>query len=139
MSNYLKKFNNDYVKSTFNQSEELKEIDTRLDHYISTVKDLTRNFKQQQPSASIAGGSVFSYFNGSSSNLSAQHTSSNSSNNTLLSSMKSLEKDLETFKRMYDEEFRKMRSELEEFYIMNNKLSMENFNLESKLKEFIAK
>jgi hypothetical protein len=49
------------------------------------------------------------------------------------------EKDSESVKQVYEEELRKMRAELEEYYIVNNRLGIENMNLESKLKDFITK
>jgi hypothetical protein len=66
-------------------------------------------------------------------------SSANKNNLNLLNSIKMLEKDLETFKQLYDEELRKMRSEMEDMYIVNQKLSADNFNMESKLKDFILK
>jgi hypothetical protein len=49
------------------------------------------------------------------------------------------ERDAESYKQVYEEELRKMRVELEDYYIVNNRLGIENMNLESKLKDFISK
>ncbi len=53
--------------------------------------------------------------------------------------MRNLEKDLEKLKQLYDEEIRLMRFEIEELSTVKNKYSLENFNLEIKLQDFIEK
>jgi hypothetical protein len=58
---------------------------------------------------------------------------------SLFVSMKNLEKDLETFKQLYDEEIRFMRAELEEISAHKNKLSLDKFNLETKLQDLTSK
>lgn len=63
----------------------------------------------------------------------------NENNNPIYSSVKSLEKDLEKLKNLYDEELRMMRLEIEELSTVKNKYSLENFNLEIKLQDFIEK
>lgn len=57
----------------------------------------------------------------------------------MMFSMNNLEKDLEIFKSIYDEELKLLRLELEDLSSFNNKLSLTNFNLESKLQDFIVK
>ena len=53
--------------------------------------------------------------------------------------MKNLEKDLEVLKQLYEEELKLMRVEIEELTTAKNKYSLDNFNLELKLKDFIIK
>jgi hypothetical protein len=53
--------------------------------------------------------------------------------------MKNLEKDLEILKQFYDEELKFMRIQIEELSLNKNKLSLDNYNLEEKLKDFIIK
>lgn len=53
--------------------------------------------------------------------------------------MKNLEKDLEALKHLYEEEIKLMKFEIEELSIVKNKYSLENFNLELKLKDFVVK
>ena len=53
--------------------------------------------------------------------------------------MRNLEKDLEKLKQLYDEEIHLMRFEIEELSTVKNKYSLENFNLEIKLQDFIEK
>jgi hypothetical protein len=53
--------------------------------------------------------------------------------------VRNLEKDLEKLKQLYDEEIRLMRFEIEELSTVKNKYSLENFNLEIKLQDFIEK
>lgn len=60
-------------------------------------------------------------------------------NNSLLQSMKNLEKDLEALKQLYEEEIRLMKFEIEELSSVKNKYSLENFNLQTKLKDFVVK
>lgn len=60
-------------------------------------------------------------------------------NNSLLQSMKNLEKDLEALKQLYEEEIKLMKFEIEELSSVKNKYSLENFNLQSKLKDFVIK
>lgn len=67
------------------------------------------------------------------------HSARNVNNNPIYSSVKSLEKDLEKLKHLYDEELRMMRLEIEELSTVKNKYSLENFNLEIKLQDFIEK
>ena len=57
----------------------------------------------------------------------------------MMFSMNNLEKDLEIFKSIYDEELKLLRLELEDLSSFNNKLTLTNFNLESKLQDFIVK
>ena len=68
-----------------------------------------------------------------------QNASSHQNNNILLISIKNLEKDLDMLKKLYDEELKLMRTEIEELSTIKNKYSLENFNLELKLKDFIVK
>jgi hypothetical protein len=63
----------------------------------------------------------------------------NENNNPIYSSVRNLEKDLEKLKQLYDEELRMMRVEIEELSTVKNRYSLENFNLEIKLQDFIEK
>ncbi len=103
-----------YIEST-----ELKSINERLESYISTVKDLAECLKTTNKSNS---------------------TPIQTSNNyNFILSMKNLEKDLEILKQFYDEELKFMRIQIEELSLNKNKLSLDNYNLEEKLKDFIIK
>jgi hypothetical protein len=100
---------------------------------------------------------TFNYFNTSNSNFNLGPKSAGGSNNTnemtnsaYTNNMPSLamsggsnrsaeQRDLAAYKQVYDEELRKMRLELEDYYIVNNRLGIENMNLEGKLKDFITK
>ena len=53
--------------------------------------------------------------------------------------IKNLEKDLETFRQLYEDELKVMRIEIEELAGLKNKLALDNFNLEHKLSDFIEK
>ena len=77
----------------------------------------------------------------STSNQNGSTTSSSPSSygNTLLISMKNLEKDLTAFKQLYEDEFKQMRNEIEELSVFKNKYSLENYNLQLKLEDFIVK
>lgn len=54
-------------------------------------------------------------------------------------SIKSLHKDITILKQLYDEEFQIMRKEIEELNYSKNKYSLENYNLEVKLHDFVDK
>ncbi len=83
------------------------------------------------------GGSTF---NNANSTTGASNTgNSGSYGNTLLISMKNLEKDLAAFKQLYEDEFKQMRAEIEELSLFKNKYSLENYNLQIKLEDFIVK
>jgi hypothetical protein len=101
------------------ESSDLNGINERLDNYTSTVKDLTENLKTTNKS-----------------NSTPMQTSNNYN---FLVSMKNLEKDLEILKQFYDEELKFMRVQVEELSLSKNKLSLDNYNLEEKLKDFITK
>ena len=72
-------------------------------------------------------------------NNDANGTTTTTAPANLLGSMKQLEKDLEIFRSLYDEELKLMRLELEELESSRNKLQLNNYNLEVKLKDFIIK
>ena len=79
-------------------------------------------------------------YNGIGSQQNSPSSQSNTNNNNiLLISIKNLEKDLDMLKKLYDEELKLMRAEIEELSTLKNKYSLENFNLELKLKDFILK
>lgn len=96
------------------------------------MKDLTQNMKQNQPISSL---NTSNWQNSSFGNNNFNYNS----NNALLMSMKNLEKDLEVLKQLYEEELKLMRVEIEELTTAKNKYSLDNFNLELKLKDFIIK
>ncbi len=60
-------------------------------------------------------------------------------NNPFVSSMKNLEKDLNTLKQIYNDELKMMRLEIEELSAVKNKYSLDNFNYEVKLQDFVEK
>lgn len=49
------------------------------------------------------------------------------------------EKDFELMRQLYDEELKLLKLEIEELSAARNKYSLDNFNLELKLKDFITK
>ncbi|RMZ93700.1 lamin-B2-like isoform X1, partial [Brachionus plicatilis] len=116
---------NDAANGNLNEKNELKEINSRLDFYINAVKDLTQYLKFTNPPSQT--NSISSW------------KTSTVPNNSLLQSMKNLEKDLDALKQLYEEEIRLMKFEIEELSAVKNKYSLENFNLQSKLKDFVIK
>lgn len=89
------------------------------------VRELTQHIKNNQSAAQMP-------FN----NTTNQYYSSSTNNNFL---MRNFEKDIDQMKQLYEEELRLMRMEIEELSILKNKYSLDNFNLELKLKDFIVK
>ncbi|CAF0919926.1 unnamed protein product, partial [Brachionus calyciflorus] len=87
------------INENLNESNQLKEINNRLDFYINAVKDLTQyiKFTNLQSPAN-------------------HHINTNQTipNNSLLFSMRNLEKDLEALKQLYEEEIKLMKFEIEE-------------------------
>ena len=53
--------------------------------------------------------------------------------------IRSLHKDITILKQLYDDEFQTMRREIEELNYTKNKYSLENYNLEVKLHDFVDK
>ena len=96
------------------------------------MKELTQNTKQSNSTSNANSQSNHSQ-------SLQQNTVNQSVNNVLLMSIRNLEKDLEVLKKLYDEELKQMRFEIEELSILKNKYSLDNFNLELKLKDFVIK
>jgi hypothetical protein len=75
----------------------------------------------------------------STSNLNQNELMPEEFNNPFVSSMKNLEKDLNTLKQIYNDELKMMRLEIEELSAVKNKYSLDNFNYEVKLQDFVEK
>ena len=97
------------------------------------VKDLTQQSKLLSPTTSNSNSQYVSYTNHQITN------NANNNHNILLISIKNLEKDLDILKKLYNEELKQMRFEIEELSTLKNKFSLDNYNLELKLKDFIIK
>ena len=82
--------------ANFNHSKELSEINSRLDHYISSVKDLTKNGTNSKP----AQNTPFNYFNHGTVQPNSSSNNNSMQQNSILGSVKSLERDLEIFKQL---------------------------------------
>ena len=50
-----------------------------------------------------------------------------------------MENDLFNFKQVYEDQIKILRTEIEELSLIKNKYSLDNYNLELKLKDFIEK
>ena len=70
---------------------------------------------------------------------SSYNSEQDTSSSPFYSSIKSLEKDLTSLRHLYDEELKMMRLEIEELSAVKNKYSLDNFNFEVKLHDFVEK
>ena len=93
---------------------------------------------------------IESYIDAAKNDILKRRNSSSSYNNKMQSqqseskvekdySIRSLHKDITILKKLYDDEFQTMRREIEELNYTKNKYSLENYNLEVKLHDFVDK